>query len=150
LSCTLYAYIIVALGQNQPLRTAPEVWKTDVPITEGQLKRKRNTFWETAPAYEGRCEIWDALKAACEAVEDDDYTLAQAIIDGANINLPTGEYIHRVEQQYGLSLLHLLAFQVTGMNAIHESMIELERKMPDAISCVAEIAHTVHVSTKPQ
>ena len=64
-----------------------------MPITEGQLKRKRETFWETAPAYEGRCEIWDALKAACEAVEEGDYTLAQAIIDGANINLPTGEWL---------------------------------------------------------
>lgn len=82
---------IVAIGQNQPLRTAPEVWKTDVPITEGQLKSKRDTFWETAPAYDGRCEIWDALKAACEAVEGGDYALAQAIVDGANINLPTGE-----------------------------------------------------------
>lgn len=62
-----------------------------MPITERQLKIKRDTFWETAPAYDGRCEIWDALKAACAAAEEDDYSLAQAIIDGANITLPTGK-----------------------------------------------------------
>lgn len=82
--------LAVAIGQNQPLQTSPEVWKTEVPWTEGQLRGKRDTFWETAPAYDGRKEIWDALKAACEAVDEEDYGLAQAILDGANISLPTG------------------------------------------------------------
>lgn len=59
-------------------------------MTEGQLRGKRDTFWETAPAYDGRQEIWDALKATCEAAEGGDYALAQAIVDGANISLPTG------------------------------------------------------------
>ena len=59
-------------------------------MTMAQLKVKQDEFWETSPAYEGRKEIWDALKAACET---DDVSLAQAIIDGANITLPTGSYI---------------------------------------------------------
>ena len=67
------------------------MWRTEVPWTEGQLRGKRDTFWETAPAYDGRKEIWDALKAACEAVENGDFGLAQAIVDGANISLPTGK-----------------------------------------------------------
>ena len=79
------------MGQNQPLSRAPEVWGADNPITEGQLRGRRDTFWETAPAYDGRTEIWDALKAACEAVIELDYELAQAILDGANISLPTGK-----------------------------------------------------------
>ena len=37
-----------------------------------------------------RREIWDALKAAASAVEAEDYALAQAICDGANITLPHG------------------------------------------------------------
>lgn len=80
----------VAIGQNQPLSIAPEVWRADIPMTEGQLRGRRDTFWETAPAYDGRSEIWDALKATCEAVGEGDYVLAQAILDGANISLPTG------------------------------------------------------------
>lgn len=88
-----FSSAVVAIGQNQPLQTSPEVWRTEVPWTEGQLRGKRDTFWETAPAYDGRKEIWDALKAACEAVEDGDYGLAQAIVDGANISLPTGMLI---------------------------------------------------------
>ena len=37
-----------------------------------------------------RQEIWDALKAAAGAIECLDYSLAQAIIDGASITLPHG------------------------------------------------------------
>ena len=80
----------VAIGQNQPLLASQEVWTAEVTLTEGQLRGKRDTFWETAPAYDGRREIWDALRAACEAVDKGQYELAQAIVDGANISLPTG------------------------------------------------------------
>ena len=59
-------------------------------MTEGQLQGKRDTFWETSPAYDGRTEIWDALKASAEAAEEGDYDLAQAILNGANISLPRG------------------------------------------------------------
>lgn len=82
----------VAIGQNQPLVHEQEEWTSEVPLTEGQLRGKRDTFWETAPVYEGRKEIWDALRAACEAVEDEDYELAQAIVDGASVSLPRGMY----------------------------------------------------------
>lgn len=67
-----------------------------MPLTEGQIRSKRDEFWDTAPAFEGRREIWDALKAAALAVENHDYDLAQAIIDGANITLPNGEYLHHI------------------------------------------------------
>lgn len=92
--CSYYIYIymfsVVAMGQNQPLIHDPLEWVSDVPLTEGQLRGKRDTFWETAPVYDGRREIWDALKVACEASETGDYDLAQAIITGAGISLPKG------------------------------------------------------------
>ena len=56
-------------------------WKSDIPLTEGQLKSKRDEFWDTAPAFEGKSEIWNALKAAVEATEVNDYDLAQGIKD---------------------------------------------------------------------
>uniref|UniRef100_A0A8C9UWE4 Ubiquitin-like domain-containing protein n=1 Tax=Spermophilus dauricus TaxID=99837 RepID=A0A8C9UWE4_SPEDA len=56
-------------------------------MTDGQLRRKRDGFWDTAPAFEARKEIRDALKAAAHAFESNDHELAQAIIDGANITL---------------------------------------------------------------
>ena len=37
----------------------------------------------------GRVEIWQTLKLACEA---DDLGTAQAIIDSANIKVPTGKF----------------------------------------------------------
>ena len=80
----------MALGQNQPLIHESLPWESEVPLTKGQLRGKRDTFWETAPAYEGRREIWDALRAAAEAAEEEDYELAQAIVTGANVSLPTG------------------------------------------------------------
>lgn len=54
----------------------------------GQLRSKRDEYWETQPAFEGRKEIWDALREACET---EDLALAQAFVDAANITLPIGE-----------------------------------------------------------
>lgn len=81
---------VVSIGKNQPLKPEKPKWKSDVPLTEGQLRSKRDEFWDTSPAFEGRKEIWDALKAAAHALETHDHALAQAIIDGANISLPNG------------------------------------------------------------
>ena len=53
---------------------------------------KRDEYWDTAPAFDGRKEIWDALRAAVNAFELKDFVLAQAIVDGANITLPQGSY----------------------------------------------------------
>ncbi|KAI7796762.1 ubiquitin domain-containing protein 1 [Triplophysa rosa] len=77
-------------GRNEPLKKDKPKWKSDYPMTEGQLRSKRDEFWDTAPAFEGRKEIWDALKAAAVALECNDQELAQAIVDGANITLPHG------------------------------------------------------------
>ena len=84
---------VVSIGRNQPLKSDKAKWKSDVPLTEGQLRSKRDEFWDTAPAFEGRKEIWDALKAAAYALETGDHTLAQAIVDGASISLPNGKYL---------------------------------------------------------
>ncbi|GMH05525.1 hypothetical protein Nepgr_007365 [Nepenthes gracilis] len=59
----------------------PKPWKHSEQVTRAQLKRMREEFWDTAPHYGGRKEIWDALRAAAEA----DLTLAQAIIGSAGI-----------------------------------------------------------------
>ncbi|KAL3646225.1 hypothetical protein CASFOL_011405 [Castilleja foliolosa] len=59
----------------------PKAWKHPKPITKSQLIQLRDEFWDTAPHYGGRKEIWDALRAAAEA----DLTLAQTIVDGAGI-----------------------------------------------------------------
>ncbi|KPP58512.1 ubiquitin domain-containing protein 1-like, partial [Scleropages formosus] len=80
----------VALGRNQPLKREKPKWKSDYPMTDGQLRSKRDEFWDTAPAFEGRKEIWDALRAAAHAFESNDHELAQAIVDGASITLPHG------------------------------------------------------------
>ena len=42
-----------AIGKNQPLRKEHPKWKSDVPLTEGQLRSKRDEFWDTAPAFDG-------------------------------------------------------------------------------------------------
>ncbi|GMI77695.1 hypothetical protein like AT1G53400 [Hibiscus trionum] len=59
----------------------PKPWKHSEPITRAQLVQMRDEFWDTAPHYGGRKEIWDALRAAAEA----ELILAQAIIDSAGV-----------------------------------------------------------------
>ncbi|VDN98014.1 unnamed protein product [Rodentolepis nana] len=80
-----------SVGKNQPLKRGATRWISSQPIYASQLRQKREEFWDTAPAFEGRQEIWDALKCAAEAAERGDHEMAQAIIDSANIILPTGE-----------------------------------------------------------
>ncbi|KAK1804565.1 hypothetical protein P4O66_020051 [Electrophorus voltai] len=80
----------VALGRNERLRRDRPKWKSDYPMTDGQLLSKRDEFWDTAPAFDGRTEIWDALRAAAHAFESGDHELAQAILDGAGVTLPHG------------------------------------------------------------
>ena len=82
---------VLITGRNEPLKKDRPKWKSDYPMTEGQLRSKRDEFWDTAPAFEGRKEIWDALKAAAVALECNDHELAQAIVNGASITLPHGE-----------------------------------------------------------
>ena len=77
-------------------------------MTEGQLRSKRDEFWDTAPAFEGRKEIWDALKAAAVALECNDHELAQAIVDGASITLPHGEDREQIINQIQKSLIQYI------------------------------------------
>lgn len=97
-SPVLWLSIPSSLGRNEPLKKERPKWKSDYPMTDGQLRSKRDEFWDTAPAFEGRKEIWDALKAAAYAVEANDHSLAQAILDGASITLPHGKGQHLGEQ----------------------------------------------------
>jgi len=76
--------------KNIPLKHDEVKWKSEVPLTQKQLLEKRREFWETAPVFEGRKEIWDALRGAAVALEQKDFTLAQAILNGANVYLPRG------------------------------------------------------------
>lgn len=57
-------------------------WRSDEPITEEQLQRMREEFWETEPHYGGDRVIWDALKAACEA-QDPETT--QLLLESAGV-----------------------------------------------------------------
>lgn len=78
-------------------------------MTEGQLRSKRDEFWDTAPAFEGRKEIWDALRAAASAFESNDHLLAQAILDGASITLPHGNFVIGFFHDSGVLFLGFLS-----------------------------------------
>jgi len=81
---------LAPVTKNKPLKAEKMRWKSDIPLTDGQLMSKRDEFWDTAPAFEGKTEIWVALKAAVDAMFKDDIPLAQAILDGAGVSLPGG------------------------------------------------------------
>jgi len=56
-------------------------------MTIGQLKSKRDEFWDTQPNYSGRREIWQAVKGALEC---EDKETAQLILDAVDVTLPNG------------------------------------------------------------
>lgn len=59
----------------------PPKWKSDEPMTQAQLEKKREEFWDTAPHYGGDRVIWDALKAAATT----DIETAKLITESAGI-----------------------------------------------------------------
>ncbi|XP_054907423.1 ubiquitin domain-containing protein 2 [Poeciliopsis prolifica] len=123
----------VALGRNQPLKRERPKWKSDYPMTEGQLRSKRDEFWDTAPAFEGRKEIWDALRAAASAFESNDHLLAQAILDGASITLPHGaltECYDELGNRYQLPVYCLSP----PVNMIEERSDEPDGSDPDSLT----------------
>ena len=71
---------------DEPIR-----WRSDRPISETALLAKRAEFWDTAPAFDGRREMWLAIQAAVDHAEHGDYQMAQAIVDGANLICTDGE-----------------------------------------------------------
>ncbi|KAJ1740548.1 hypothetical protein LPJ79_003944 [Coemansia sp. RSA 1821] len=74
------------------------LWTAEDPMTAAMLQRKRTEFWETAPAFEGRTEIWLGLRMACES---DDMQLAQAIIESLNVVVPNGRIADGVYDERG-------------------------------------------------
>ncbi|CAO3600632.1 unnamed protein product [Absidia cylindrospora] len=87
-----------SVATGKPFKRSNIQWTSDVPITHARLVEQRNTFWETAPFYEGRPEIWQALQAATTS---DDIILAQSILDAANITLPTGNPADGIYDELG-------------------------------------------------
>lgn len=56
-------------------------------MTRADVIAQRNEFWQTAPAFGGREEVWQALKAVCES---DDHELGRAILSSAGVRLVNG------------------------------------------------------------
>ncbi|XP_015164648.1 ubiquitin domain-containing protein 2-like isoform X1 [Solanum tuberosum] len=83
ISCQAQHFLLnnLNLGTGKKIIRKPKPWKHPQPITRSQLMQLREEFWDTAPHYGGKKEIWDALRAAAEA----DLELAQAIVDSAGI-----------------------------------------------------------------
>ncbi len=48
----IYSLFIFCVVKTQPLKTDMVKWKSETPITMGQLNSKRDEFWETAPMVE--------------------------------------------------------------------------------------------------
>ncbi|KAM9395420.1 ubiquitin domain-containing protein 1-like [Salvelinus alpinus] len=128
---------VVLKRRNEPLKKERLKWKNEYPMTEGQLRSKRDEFWDTAPAFDGRKEIWDALRAAAVAVELNDLEMAQAIVDGACITLPHGtltESYDELGNRYQLPAYTLTppANLITERANDNEAPNQKEQKKPPA------------------
>lgn len=80
--------------KNKPLKRTlhKESVKIEPNWSAEDLEKQRQAFWHTAPAYDGREEIWLALKAAVAAIQapTPDYEHAQILLDSAGVSLPHG------------------------------------------------------------
>lgn len=138
-------------SKNRPLRHDKIRWKSEVPLTEGQLKSKRDEFWDTAPAFEGKRETWLALKAAAEAFEAEDFGLAQAILDGAGCTLPNGALVECYDElgtRYSIPVYcisHPLNI-VASASGGRDSPAEFSEPIIDTKLCSEEMKLRVRIS----
>ena len=75
------------LRPSTPLRL-PGSWRSKRPMTRAELDNQREEFWHTR--VEGIAQIWDALRACAEALDNEDLGLASAIVEASQITLPDG------------------------------------------------------------
>ncbi|KAJ3386804.1 Ubiquitin domain-containing protein 2 [Lobulomyces angularis] len=91
---------IVQTGEPKPLIPQKDiVWTHTNKITLEELTSMRDQFWDTQPSYSGRMEIWQTLKACCEAIST--LETAQAIIDASNIICPSGNLVDGCYDEFG-------------------------------------------------
>ncbi|KXS21163.1 hypothetical protein M427DRAFT_151289 [Gonapodya prolifera JEL478] len=84
-------------GTNRPLVPwETYVWTSEQPVTEESIRKRREEYWETAPAYEGRPEVWALLKQMVDSPNE-----AQALADGANLICPTGNLTEGIYDTFG-------------------------------------------------
>lgn len=74
------------------------VWHTPVPLTQAQLARKRDEFWETAPTYGGLPEVWQAIREAAKVGQYDMET-ARMILRCAGVTTPRGTLIEAYDER---------------------------------------------------
>ncbi|KAG0367043.1 Ubiquitin domain-containing protein 2 [Mortierella sp. AD032] len=80
-------------GGRRILSLKTHKWNAPAPPpTRIQLEREREEFWDTAPVYDGRPQVWQALRAACacgDDPEEEDPDQIQVILDAARITVPS-------------------------------------------------------------
>ncbi|GJT50191.1 ubiquitin domain-containing 1-like protein, partial [Tanacetum coccineum] len=98
----------------------PAAWSHTEAITLVQLNALREEFWDTAPHYGGKQEIWDALRAAAES----EIQLAQAIVSSAGIIVQNPDMTLCYDERGAMYELPLYVLTVTRvqLNALHEVM----------------------------
>ncbi|KAI9596581.1 hypothetical protein BDF19DRAFT_412665 [Syncephalis fuscata] len=75
-------------GNSQSLLSDRPNWTASEPMTQAELDAQRSAFWDTAPTYEGRLEVWQALQLVCQP--ETDHGTAQVVLDSVGVTLPTG------------------------------------------------------------
>ncbi|KAL7746824.1 hypothetical protein RI367_007870 [Sorochytrium milnesiophthora] len=55
-------------------------------MRHGQWKRQKDAFWDTAPSYDGRVEVWNVLRTVCET---SDMSMVAAMLDAAQVTIPS-------------------------------------------------------------
>lgn len=112
------------------------------------MQAKRDEFWDTAPAFDGRKEIWDALKASAHALESGDHQLAQAILNGANVSLPNGTLMDCYDELGNRYQLPVYVLSLPINIVKEESSFDITSvEEPSMKSPGVEIPIKVHLST---
>jgi len=72
---------------SRPINSVPP-FRHGSPITQGDLQNMRSEFWGSR--VDGNANMWGAIRSAADALINQDFALANAIVDASNITTPNG------------------------------------------------------------
>ncbi|KAF9971473.1 Ubiquitin domain-containing protein 2 [Actinomortierella ambigua] len=81
-------------------------------MTRSQLEKERQEFWETIPLYEGRPEVWQAIRSA---LEETDRAQIQAILDASRLVVPSDKSVER-------TMTHIPGFDARSQFTCYDSL----------------------------
>lgn len=128
--------------------TSVKPYRHGSPITQADLETRRNVFWGTQ--VQGNADMWNALRTASNALLNQDYNLANAILEASNISTPNASleicYDERGFEYKVPIFCYSKPIELSNANTLPEANLVSTNPKPNTIITAAPLHLRVRVN----